>query len=166
MRKTNVHWTGKGTAWADRVGRELGPPIPQAFLWILEIEGAQLNTCFISGLCHMRHAYLDCASVDLSLMVYGWFANLSAFMRPQHAHLSNWRPISQAVRRIHLYMWPRLGHHRCHVKGHPHLSTDRCMTWTQGLQEPSGQHTAKWGEEGARIVPKACCGWGTPLPNP
>lgn len=71
MRKISIHWRCKGTAWADRAGRELGAPTPQAFLWILEMEGGQLSTCFISGLCHVRHAYLGCASVDLSLMVYG-----------------------------------------------------------------------------------------------
>lgn len=69
MRKANVHWRAKGTAWADRVGRELGSPMPQAFLWILEIEGAHLLHFW--PVSHETQAYLDCASVDLSLMVYG-----------------------------------------------------------------------------------------------
>ena len=60
---------------------------------------------------------------------------------------------------------PHLGRHWCHVKGHPHKQRD---VWLgpNALQEPSGQHTAKWGEEGGRIVPKACRGWGPPLPSP
>lgn len=60
---------------------------------------------------------------------------------------------------------PHLGRHWCRVKGHPHKQVD---VWLgpNALQEPSGQHTAKWGEEGGRIVPKACRGWGPPLPSP